>query len=65
VYAGLSGGDLGGRRFGQVFQESAEGVKNREPVTAVEKSRMRSYPAVAVPRNIGSSIVSVTSGLRA
>src|SRR6266545_1430242 len=46
-------------------RKSAVGTKNRVPVTAVEKSRIRSWLASSSPRNIRSSIRSVTVGVRA
>ena len=46
-------------------RKSAVGTKNRLPVTAVEKSRMRSWLPGGFPMNMFVSICSMTSGLRA
>jgi hypothetical protein len=52
----------GGRR---VVEEVGAGTKNRLPVTAVEKSRIRSVVPGGLPTNMFVSISSMTSGLRA
>src|SRR5579859_7759689 len=44
-------------------RKSADGAKNRLPVTAVEKSRMRSVLPGGSPMNMWSSISSVTLGV--
>src|SRR5258708_3465361 len=47
---------------GRSSSRSAEGTKNRLPVTAVEKSSIRSVLPGGLPKNMLISIRSVTSG---
>src|SRR6476660_669728 len=50
---------------GRSSRKSADGAKNRLPVTAVEKSRMRSVLPGGLPINMLTSICSVTPGMAA
>ncbi|GAA2769797.1 hypothetical protein GCM10019017_08230 [Streptomyces showdoensis] len=50
---------------GRSSRKSALGTWKRQPVTAVEKSRMRSVVPGGSPRNMWESISSVTAGVRA
>src|SRR5262249_18458096 len=61
--AGRSG-TRGGGKGGGSSRKSTVGEKNSPPVTAVEKSRMRSVLPGGSPRNMLRSICSVTSGVR-
>ncbi len=49
---------------GGSLRKSAVGTKNNDPVTAVEKSRIRSVLPGGSPMNMCSSIVSVIAGER-
>jgi hypothetical protein len=62
---GASGSAAVASSLGGSSRKSAVGAKNRLPVTAVEKSRIRSYVPGGLPMNMFVSISSITSGLRA
>src|ERR1700722_3222383 len=60
--AGVAAGEIGSG--GGSSRKSTVGEKNSPPVTAVEKSRIRSVLPGGSPRNMLCSICSVTSGVR-
>src|SRR5246127_4633468 len=65
-YEGVAGRSVtsGAGNAGGSSRKSTVGEKNSPPVTAVEKSRMRSVLPGGSPRNMLRSICSVTRGVR-
>src|SRR6185437_13683146 len=63
--AGCAAGAGAASGLGGSSRNSTVGTKKRQPVTAVEKSRMRSVVPGGFPTNMLVSIRSITSGRRA